>query len=97
MLAGAMFQCRIRGNVAAAGAVPHAVLQGAPMPAVPVTLSVDERTLAVLDRHIDLHRPGHSRAEVITEILAVWAASPEHAVEPDEGLRPEDLNASNEC
>ena len=66
------------------------------MPAVSVTLSVDERTLAVLDRHIDAHRQGRSRAELIGEILAAWAASPDHLVEPDEGLRPEELNASND-
>lgn len=66
------------------------------MPAIPVTLSVDERTLAALDRHIQIHRQGRSRAEVIAEILAGWAANPENAAEPDEGLRPEELNASND-
>jgi hypothetical protein len=66
------------------------------MPAVPVTLSVDERTLAVLDRHIETHRQGRSRAEVIAEILMMWAASPERVAAPDEGLRPEELNASND-
>ncbi|WP_377848447.1 hypothetical protein [Bosea sp. UC22_33] len=66
------------------------------MPAIPVTLLVDERTLAMLDRHIDIHRQGRSRADVVMEILVAWAASPEHAAEPDEGLRPEDLNASND-
>ena len=66
------------------------------MVAVPVTLAVDERILAALDRHIALHRQGRSRAELIGEILAAWAASPDHLVEPDEGLRPEELNASND-
>jgi len=66
------------------------------MPAVPVTLSVDERILALLDRHIEIHRQGRSRAEVIGEILAIWAASPERLAAPDEGLRPEELNASND-
>ncbi|WP_306226447.1 hypothetical protein [Bosea beijingensis] len=66
------------------------------MSAVPVTLSIDERTLAVLDRHIEIHRQGRARADVIAEILAAWAASPERALEPDEGLRPEELNASND-
>lgn len=66
------------------------------MPAVSVTLSVDERTLAVLDRHIDAHRQGRSRADVIAEILVMWAASPERVAAPDEGLRPEELNASND-
>ena len=66
------------------------------MSAVPVTLSDDERTLAVLDRHIELHRQGRSRADVIAEILAIWAASPERVAEPDEGMRPEELNASND-
>ena len=66
------------------------------MPAIPVTLSVDERTLAVLDRHIEIHGQGRSRAEVIADILILWAASPERATVPDEGLRPEELNASND-
>lgn len=66
------------------------------MAAVPVTLSVDERILAALDRYIEIHRLGRSRTELIEDILAAWAASPEHLVVPDEGLRPEDLNASND-
>jgi len=67
------------------------------MPAVPVTLSVDERVLTVLDQHIELHRQGRSRADVIAEILAAWAGNPERlATPPDEGLRPEELNASND-
>jgi hypothetical protein len=66
------------------------------MPVIPVTLSVDERTLAALDRHIETHRQGRSRGEVIAEILAAWAASPEHVSGPDQGLRPEELNASND-
>lgn len=66
------------------------------MPAFSVTLAVDERTLAALDRHIDIHRQGRSRADVIAEILAAWATSPERAAAPDEGMRPEELNASND-
>ncbi len=66
------------------------------MAAVPVTLSLDERVLAALDRYIEIHRQGRTRAELIGEILAAWAASPEHLAEPDEGLRPEELNASND-
>ncbi|SDH04096.1 hypothetical protein [Bosea robiniae] len=66
------------------------------MPTLPVTLSVDERTLAALDRHVELHRQGRSRADVIAEILVAWAASPERSTPPDEGLRPEELNASND-
>ncbi len=66
------------------------------MPAISVTLTVDERTLAALDRHIKIHRQGRSRAEVIAEILVLWAASPERVAVPDEGLRPEELNASND-
>lgn len=62
----------------------------------PIALTLDERTLAALDRHIELHRQGRSRADVIAEILSVWAASPEHTAAPDEGLRPEELNASND-
>lgn len=65
------------------------------MSQTPIALTLDERTLAALDRHIELHRQGRSRADVIAEILSVWAASPEHTAAPDEGLRPEELNASN--
>uniref|UniRef100_A0A9E7ZYS8 Ribbon-helix-helix protein CopG domain-containing protein n=1 Tax=Bosea sp. NBC_00436 TaxID=2969620 RepID=A0A9E7ZYS8_9HYPH len=66
------------------------------MAAVPITLSVDEHILAALDHYIAIHRQGRSRTELIGEILAAWAANPEHLVEPDEGLRPEELNASND-
>ncbi len=66
------------------------------MPTTPIALTLDERTLAALDRHIALHRQGSSCADIIAEILAAWAASPEHAAAPDEGLRPEELNASND-
>lgn len=62
----------------------------------PIALSLDDRTLAALDRHIELHGPGRSRADIISEILAAWAASPERSPVPDEGLRPEELNASND-
>ena len=66
------------------------------MPQAPIVLSLDEHVLAALDRHIALHRQGHSRADIIAEILAEWAASPQHSTAPDEGLRPEELNASND-
>ena len=66
------------------------------MPILPVTLAVGERTLAALNRHIEIHRQGRSRDEVIAEILAAWAASPERSAAPDEGMRPEELNASND-
>ena len=66
------------------------------MPTTPIALSLDDHTLAALDRQIELHRQGRSRADIIAEILAAWAASPEHAAEPDEGLRPDELNASND-
>lgn len=66
------------------------------MPTVPVTLSLDERTLAALDRHAEFQRHGRSRADVIAEILAAWAAGGERSAPPDEGLRPEELNASND-
>ena len=66
------------------------------MSQTPIALTLDERTLAALDRHIELHRQGRTRADIIAEILVAWAASPEHAAEPDEGLRPDELNASND-
>lgn len=66
------------------------------MPHNPIALTLDEPTLAALDRYIDRHRHGRSRVEVVAEILAAWAAGPEHVAASDEGLRPEELNASND-
>ena len=38
-----------------------------------------------------------ARADVVAEIVSLWTAGQGgHASPPDEGLRPEDLNASND-
>jgi hypothetical protein len=63
-----------------------------------VTVLLADAELAALDRYIAARRPGHSRAEIMAEIAAGWAeaqlAAGQHA--PDEGLRPDQLNASND-
>ena len=66
------------------------------MPTLPLTLSVDAHVLVVLDRYIAIHRPGCSRADIVAEVLAGWAADPARAAAPDEGLHPDELNASND-
>lgn len=63
-----------------------------------VTVLLTDAELAALDRYIAVHRPGHSRAEVMAEIAARWAETQQPASHPapDEGLRPDELNASND-
>lgn len=67
------------------------------MPPVTLTVPLGEEEIAAIDRYIDSHRPGRSRAEAVAEIVALWAASQgSRPSSPDEGMRPEDLNASND-
>ena len=67
------------------------------MPPVTVTVVLGEGEIVALDRYIDEHRPGRSRAEAVAEIVALWAGSQgSRDAAPDEGMRPEDLNASND-
>ncbi len=67
------------------------------MPPVTVTVVLGEGEIVALDRYIDEHRPGRSRAEAVSEIVALWAGSQgSRDVPPDEGMRPEELNASND-
>lgn len=67
------------------------------MPPVTVTVALGDTDIVALDRFIDAHRPGRSRAEAVAEIIALWAASQGNRDStPDEGMRPEDLNASND-
>lgn len=65
-----------------------------------VTIPLNETEQAALDRYIAAHRPGHSRREMVAEIVAQWVAAqqrPRTAAHPDEGLRPDELNASNDA
>lgn len=67
------------------------------MPPVTLTVVLGEGEVAALDRYIDQHRPVRSRAEAVAEIVALWAGSQGRgSATPDEGMRPEDLNASND-
>jgi hypothetical protein len=67
------------------------------MPPVTVTVALGDGEIVALDRYIDQHRPGRSRADAVAEIIALWAASQGNRnAERDEGMRPEDLNASND-
>lgn len=68
------------------------------MPATAVTIFLGEAELAALDRHLRDERPGLSREQGLSEIVAAWAAvQPGSGRSPvDEGMRPEDLNASND-
>ncbi|MGX5733450.1 hypothetical protein [Bosea thiooxidans] len=67
------------------------------MSPVTVTVVLGEGEIVALDRYIDEHRPGRSRAEAVAEIVALWAGSQgSRDGAPDEGMRPEELNASND-
>jgi len=65
---------------------------------IALTVLLGETETAALDRHIAAHRPGHTREEMMAEIVARWleAQQPATRAHPDEGLRPEELNASND-
>lgn len=65
---------------------------------IAVTILLTDEELAALDRYIAASRPGHGRAEVLAEIAARWveAQQPAGHAAPDEGLRPDELNASND-
>lgn len=68
------------------------------MPAIAVTIFLGEAELLALERHLRDKRPGLSREQALSEIIAAWAAAqPGSGRTPvDEGMRPEDLNASND-
>lgn len=62
-----------------------------------ITVAFGDEELAALDRHLMQRAPALSRAELVAQIVAEWAKAqgPGRAA-PDEGLRPEELNASND-
>ncbi|WP_327527128.1 hypothetical protein [Bosea sp. (in: a-proteobacteria)] len=68
------------------------------MPGAAVTIILGEAQLAALDRYLRDHKPTLTREQALSEIVAAWAnAQPGTPPLPaDEGLRPEELNASND-
>ncbi|CAH1648063.1 conserved hypothetical protein [Hyphomicrobiales bacterium] len=62
-----------------------------------VTVAFGKEELAALDRYIEQRAPAYSRAELIAQIVAEWAKAQGagHGA-ADEGLRPDELNASND-
>ena len=68
------------------------------MPGAAVTIILGEADLAALDRHLRDKRPLLTREQALSEIVAAWVTTQPGAPRPpvDEGMRPEDLNASND-
>lgn len=68
------------------------------MPGTTVTIALREAELQALDRHLRDGAPGMTREQALSEIVAEWAAAQPGAVRSpaDEGMRPEELNASND-
>lgn len=64
---------------------------------VEVTIQLGDVELAALDRHIGDSHGVRTREQVVAEIIAEWAANQAHTpAEVDEGLKPDELNASND-
>lgn len=62
-----------------------------------VTIQLGDVEIAALDRHIGASHSDRTREQVLAEIVADWAArQAQQPAEVDEGLRPEELNASND-
>lgn len=68
------------------------------MPGTSVTIHLGEAELAAIDRHIHDRRAGLTREQMLSEIVTAWAATQPGTLHPpvDEGMRPEELNASND-
>lgn len=68
------------------------------MPGTGVTIELKEAELVALDRYIRDRMPGATRERALSDILAAWAAAQPATAHPaaDEGLRPDELNASND-
>jgi hypothetical protein len=68
------------------------------MPGTTVTIHLGEAELTALDRHIHDRRSGLTREQMLSEIVGAWAARQPGTLHPpvDEGMRPEELNASND-
>lgn len=62
-----------------------------------ITVAFGNEELEALDRYIAQRAPTVSRAELVAQIVAEWAkARGAGRAAPDEGLRPDELNASND-
>lgn len=63
-----------------------------------LTIELEPDEVVALDRYVATAMPGRSREEALAEIVAQWlAARPVVGEAPvDEGLKPQDLNASND-
>lgn len=62
-----------------------------------VTIQLGDAEIAALDRHIGASHSDRTREQILAEIVADWAArQAQKPGEIDEGLRPEELNASND-
>jgi len=64
-----------------------------------ITVALSREVLAALDHYIttQTQAPARTHAELIAEIVSQWAATQGWQGGPaDEGLRPEELNASND-
>lgn len=67
------------------------------MSSATVTIRLREEDIAALDRYIAAQGRGRSRADLVAEIVSRWTAGrKEGALPHDEGMRPEELNASND-
>lgn len=60
------------------------------------TLRVDADLLAVLDHYIAEHAPGATREDALRAVLREWAGRHGYLPLHQQGVRPEDLNASND-
>ena len=69
-------------------------------PAVPqsevLTLDLPADLAVALDRFIDREHPEMARSEALVTAFREWATSRGLVATTDDGLRPEELNASND-
>ena len=68
------------------------------MSATAVTILLGEIELAALDLSIRDARPALTREQALSKIVTAWAAAQPASgpTEIDEGMRPSELNASND-
>ncbi|HHZ10785.1 MAG TPA: hypothetical protein GX405_18610 [Rhizobiales bacterium] len=77
---------------------PKRIAGGTPATRQSETLTVylPPELSAALDRLIDRDYPGMGRSEAIVAVFRDWATARGLVAGSDEGLRPEELNASND-
>lgn len=61
-----------------------------------ITVTLDAALLAALDHFITTKAPGLTRQEALRKAFAHWAAERGYLPAGQAGIRPEDLNASND-